>query len=198
MSLTAVEVDGSRVVLRTSGAPAYTSYSPSPGVFVVDLTSTNRDASVVVPATLPPAVASLSADDVVEMGSHLTRITLRLTQSLHPEVSAIEKAVVITIPATAIAIENSPSVEPLAAVVPTSEPVVLAEAPAPEPVVETIEPAPAPAPAPKAEDVSLPRARTLRHIAANARDIAPDFLNSLVKLFLPQSRNKDISSFLDK
>ena len=29
--LKAVEVDGSRVVLRTSGAPAYTSYSPSPG-----------------------------------------------------------------------------------------------------------------------------------------------------------------------
>ena len=165
MSLTAVEVDGSRVVLRTSGAPAYTSYSPSPGVFVVDLTSTNRDASVVVPATLPPAVASLSADDVVEMGSHLTRITFRLTQTLHPEVSAIEKAVVVTIPATAIAIENAPSVEPLPAVVPAQEPVVLAETPAPEPVVETLEPTPAPAP--KAEEVSLPRARTLRHIAAN-------------------------------
>ena len=152
MTLTAVEIDGSRVVLRTSGAPAYTSYSPSPGVFVVDLTGTSRDAAVSIPAALPPAVASLSADDVVEMGSHLTRITFRLSQTLHPEVSAIEKAVVVTIPATAIAIETAPPVDALAAVVP-----VVAEAPAPEPVPE-----------PQVETISLPRARTLRSISADA------------------------------
>ena len=42
MSLDAIEVDGSRVMLRTSGTPAYTSYSPSPTVFVVDLTGTAK------------------------------------------------------------------------------------------------------------------------------------------------------------
>ena len=54
ITLNAVEVDGSRVILRTSGAPAYTSYSPTPGVFVVDLTETARDAAVTIPQTLPP------------------------------------------------------------------------------------------------------------------------------------------------
>src|ERR1044071_5795029 len=95
LSLNSVEVDGSRVVLRTSGAPAYTSYSPSPGVFVVDLTSTSKGTGVLIPSTLPPAVASLSADDVVEMGNHLTRITMRLIEPLHPETSAAESSVVI-------------------------------------------------------------------------------------------------------
>ena len=59
MTLSAVEIEGSRVILRTSGAPAYTSYSPTPGVFVVDLTGTSRDAAVTIPATLPPAVTSI-------------------------------------------------------------------------------------------------------------------------------------------
>ena len=40
MALTAVELSSSRVTLRTSGTPAYTSYSPAPAVFVVDLTAT--------------------------------------------------------------------------------------------------------------------------------------------------------------
>jgi len=166
MTLTAVEIDGSRVVLRTSAAPAYTSYSPSPGVFVVDLTSTTRDAAVSVPSALPPAVLSLSADDVVEMGSHLTRVTFRLSQTLHPEVSVVEKAVVITIPATAIAIENAaPSLEPL-------PPVVAAAEPAPEPIQEPIGNAVVPAAeqAASPQPASLPRARTLRNIGAKSND----------------------------
>ncbi len=121
IALRTVEVEGSRVVLRTSGAPAYTSYSPSPGVFVVDLTGTSRDSSLALPATLPPAVASISADDVTEMGSTLTRITFRLTESLLPEVSAAENSVIVTIPATAIAIhESAPAVDVLPAVVPVA------------------------------------------------------------------------------
>jgi len=161
MTLSTVEIDGSRVVLRTSGAPAYTSYSPSPGVFVVDLTGTTRDDAVSIPATLPPAVLSISADDVVEMGSPLTRITFRLSQTLHPEVSVVEKAVVVTIPATAIAIENAaPSLDPLPAVVAVSEP---APEPTPEPILEPI-------PQPAAVSSSLPRARTVRRIGATADD----------------------------
>ena len=162
MSLSSVEIDGSRVVLRTTGAPAYTSYSPSPGVFVVDLTNTSRDAAVTVPeTTLPPAVVSISADDVVEMGSHLTRVTFRFSETMHPEVSTIEKAVVVTIPATAVAIESAPEVEVLPAVTPV-----------PQPAVETIEAEPQVAeiaePVAKSEDIPLSRARTLRGIAAKA------------------------------
>ncbi|HJQ36851.1 MAG TPA: type IV pilus secretin PilQ, partial [Thermoanaerobaculia bacterium] len=164
--------DGSRVTLKTTGAPAYTSYSPSPGVFVVDLTSTTKESSVLIPSVLPPAVASMTADDVVEMGSHLTRITFRLTESLHPEVAAVEKAVVVTIPATAIAIETAaPAVEPLAPVI------AAAPEPTPEPVVaEEHVAAAAPSGSATAEgsgrhiETALPRARMIRDIGAKSAD----------------------------
>src|SRR5436305_11623414 len=68
MSLDAIEVDGSRVMLRTSGTPAYTSYSPSPTVFVVDLTGTVKGSAVAIPSSLPSGVASLTAEEVTEMG----------------------------------------------------------------------------------------------------------------------------------
>jgi type IV pilus assembly protein PilQ len=179
IALNAVEIDGSRVVLRTNGAPAYTSYSPSPGVFVVDLTGTSRDATAVVPQTLPPAVISIAADEVVEMGSRLTRVTFRLAQQLMPEVAAIEKAVIVTIPATAIPITEAPAVEMLPTVTPlaaeaASEPVVepvaetIAEVAA-EPVVEAVEETistPAPAAARVIEDAALPRAKSIRSIDA--------------------------------
>lgn len=175
IALSAIEIEGSRVLLRTSGAPAYTSYSPSPGVFVVDLTDTGRDASVAIPATLPPAVASLAADEVVEMGNRLTRVTFRFSETLHPEVMAIEKAVVITVPATAIPIETAsagPTIEVLPAVTPVAEapaPVVetIADNPAPsiEPIAETIH-EPVAEPVAVAEEIALPRARSVRNISA--------------------------------
>src|ERR1051325_10659172 len=163
MSLTNVEIEGSRVLLKTTGAPAYTSYSPAPGVFVVDLTSTAKEAGGAIPAALPPAVASITADDVVEMGSHLTRITFRLTEPLHPEVSAADKAVVVSIPATAIAIESAPAAEPLAPVVAAAEPVA-------ETIESVPEPAPVPAPAPAVHETALPRARMIRDVAAKTAD----------------------------
>ncbi|HYC60632.1 MAG TPA: type IV pilus secretin PilQ [Thermoanaerobaculia bacterium] len=174
IALSAIEIDGSRVMLRTNGAPAYTSYSPSPGVFVVDLTDTGRDAAVIIPATLPPAVASLAAEEVVEMGSRLTRVTFRLSESLMPEVMAIEKAVIVTIPASAIPIETASSTAPQVEVLPTVTPL---EQPAPAaiaiadpvPTVETIaDPVEVPvtAPVPVAEEVLLPRAKAVRNISA--------------------------------
>ncbi|HEX8253701.1 MAG TPA: type IV pilus secretin PilQ [Thermoanaerobaculia bacterium] len=175
IALSAVEIDGSRVLLRTNGAPAFTSYSPSPGVFIVDLTDTSRNAGVTVPATLPPAVSSITADEVVEMGSRLTRITFRLAQTMQPEVTTIDKAVVITIPATAIPIEiaSAPSVETLPAATPVAqheEPAVIEESPAApiaEPVVEEITDA-VPV-VPRVEEV-LPRARAVRAINAVNND----------------------------
>ncbi len=172
MTLNAVEIDGSRVILRTSGAPAYTSYSPTPGVFVVDLTGTSRDAALTIPSTLPPAVTSIAAEEVVEMGNRLTRITFRMSSPMNLEVAALDKAVAVTIPATAIAIESAPSaIEVLPAVVPVAETITPDPIPEPvaepvsEPVVEEVVETPAPA---KAEAASLPRARTVRNIDARS------------------------------
>jgi len=168
--LSAVEVDGSQVVLRTSGAPAYTSYSPSPGVFVIDLTGTSRDAAAVVPSTLPPAVASISADEVVEMGTRLTRVTFRFADSIVPEITAGENSVVISVPASAVPIENVAStVDVLPAVVPLAPPVdsqpeaTIVEKPAPvaEAPAEVVE-----EPMTVADEVTLPRARAVKRIGA--------------------------------
>ena len=186
IALSAIEIEGSRVLLRTNGAPAYTSYSPSPGVFVVDLTDTGRGPTVAIPAVLPPAVASLSADEVVEMGNRLTRVTFRFTEPLSPEVMAIEKAVVIMVPASAIPIESAsaPAIEVLPAVTraepvvetataePIAEPIAEPTAePIAEPVVETIAETPAePIVEPVAAEIPLPRAKAVRTISASTRD----------------------------
>lgn len=169
--LTAVDVDGSRVVLRTSGAPAYTSYSPSPGVFVIDLTGTSRDVAAIVPALLPPAVTSLSADEVVEMGTRLTRVTIRFAESLSPEISAIDRGVVIAVPATAIPIETAAApVEILPAVI-ALEPHLTAE-PVAEPTEEPLTATATEVAEPQArvEEIALPRARAVRSIAAGTSD----------------------------
>jgi type IV pilus assembly protein PilQ len=167
--LTAVEVDGSQVVLRTSGAPAYTSYSPSPGVFVIDLTGTSRDASAVVPFLLPHAVTSLSADEVVEMGTKLTRVTFRFAESVIPEISAVDKGVVITVPATAIPIESASAVEILPAVTVRNDPEPAPEMLVEPAVVEEVPETPAHVDAQVVETTGervLPRARAVRSIGA--------------------------------
>jgi type IV pilus assembly protein PilQ len=174
--LGAVEVDGSRVILRTSGAPAYTSYSPSPGVFVVDLTGTSRDDAAVIPPVLPPAVLSMSADEVVEMGTRLTRITFRFAESFTPDVSAADRSVVVTVPARAIPIataETAPPVEVLPTVVASSR------TPSPTPIIPEPQPSVEALPTPVAEQVNepapvieeaLPRARSVKSIGASTND----------------------------
>ena len=173
IALSSVHVEGSRVLLRTNGAPAFTSYSPAPGVFIVDLTGTSREASAVVPATLPPAVISIAADEVVEMGNQLTRITFRLSEPLQPQVTSIENAVVVTIPATAIPIEiaeSLPADAPTAASSPTivDEPVATIE-PVVEPVAEVVEEEVI-EPVARVEEIPLPRARSVKRIDAVSDD----------------------------
>lgn len=170
--LNAIEIDGSRVVLRTSGAPAYTSYSPSPGVFVIDLTGTSRDAAAVIPAVLPSAVASISADEVVEMGTRLTRVTFRFSDPIAPEIAAADQSVVVTVPAAAVAADNLAStVDVLPAVVPATpqpEPAAIVETPASiaeQPAVEVVE-----EPVPAVEETALPRARAVKSINASMHE----------------------------
>ncbi len=183
--LKAVEVDGSQVVLRTSGAPAYTSYSPSPGVYVIDLTGTSRDAAALIPVTLPASVASLSADEVVEMGTRLTRVTFRFSDAVIPEIAAAEQSVVITVP-TASPIETVASaVDVLPAVVPAApQQEALVEQfvePRVEPIVETpaatiVEAAIIEEPVPHSnaeatiEAAALPPARSVKSIGATTAD----------------------------
>ena len=104
MSLTAVDVETSpspRIVLRTTASPVYNSYSPIPDLFVIDLTGASKAASLAIPSALPPSVGSISVDEVTEMGSRLTRVTVHLNQSGTIEASAEGNSVIINLPAAA-------------------------------------------------------------------------------------------------
>jgi type IV pilus secretin PilQ/predicted competence protein len=146
IALTSIGVEESRIVLRTSGAPAYTSYSAAPGVFVIDLAGTTRAADVAMPASFPPGVTSISADDVVEMGTTLTRVTVRLSAPLQPEISALENAVVVALPSPRTAVEELAEFIPVTPSPDTyREPVVteipVTELAVSEPQTRTLEPA---------------------------------------------------------
>jgi len=147
MSLTAIELETvptPRLILRTTATPAYTSYSPTPDTFVVDLTSASKAATLSLPATLPPSVSSISADEVTEMGNRLTRVTLHLTQPVSLEAAAAEKSVAIGLPAapaTSVAAATEPPLPPVTAV-----PQPPAETPKVEAKLEPkVEPLPEPA-----------------------------------------------------
>ncbi len=157
-SLTAVEVDASRVVLRTSATPAYTSYSPAPDVFVVDLASTTKAATVAIPATLPAGVTSISAEEAVEMGTRLTRVTFRLAHAATLQASASDKSVVVTVPEPAAPSSGVAASQPQTPAEPKADaPHVEVVADAHPPVVEpvaTVEPIP----------VASRKARTVRGV----------------------------------
>jgi len=104
MSLTAVDVETSpspRLILRTTASPVYTSYSPMPDLFVIDLTGASKAASLVIPSAVPPSVGSVSVDEVTEMGSRLTRVSVHLNQAGTIEASAEGNSIVISLPAVA-------------------------------------------------------------------------------------------------
>ena len=156
MTLNAIDVDAARVVLHTTGTPAYTSYSPSPAVFVVDLTATSKNAALTIPTTLPAGVTSITADEATEMGTRLTRVTFRLTQSVLPAASAFDNAVVVTMPAlssdTTVATTAAPEqhAEAAASDVPHVEPIAEAATPAVAEPVAKAEPLAPATPAQKA------------------------------------------------
>ena len=167
MSLTAVDLDGARVVLHTTGTPAYTSYSPSPDVFVVDLAATGKAAELKMPSAFPSGVTSIAAENAVEMGTRLTRVTFRFTQPMNPTASAGENAVVVTLPITDAKIEEPAPTPQMAVKAP--EP----EAPHIEPVAENAtrvaEPVVQSMPlehTPVAEVLPLAKARKLKNVAA--------------------------------
>jgi type IV pilus assembly protein PilQ len=181
MTLTSIETDSAsspRLILRTSGTPAYTSYSPAPNTFVIDLTGTARGSAIVIPSTLPPGVATIVADETTDMGNRITRVTLQLSSAVSPEASAADNSVVITVPAPAVADaaaispvaniaaaqtprETEPHAEVVSEPVTTqvSEPIATAET-LPPVITEVAAVNTAPA-----RTASLPKARTLRNVA---------------------------------
>ncbi|HXG57984.1 MAG TPA: type IV pilus secretin PilQ, partial [Thermoanaerobaculia bacterium] len=143
---------------RTSGSPAYTSYSPAPGVFIVDLTATAKAADLVMPAAWPAGVTSAAAEEVVEMGNRLTRVTFHFDGSSMPEVAASEEgvSVLFTVPN---AVAETVAVDPLPQ---SAAPAV------------TSDDVPAAGPPARSEAKKLPRARTLRKVVASATDDSVD------------------------
>ena len=128
MSLTALDVETTpapRLILRTTASPVYTSYSPMPDLLVIDLTGASKGSSLVIPTALPASVGSISVDDVTEMGSRLTRVSIHLAQAAALAASAEGNSVVINLPVSAPVV---------AAVVPAPPPVETKTEPAPEPV----------------------------------------------------------------
>src|SRR5581483_6231932 len=155
MTLDAIEVTSTatpQIILRTSGAPAFTSLSPTPDQFIVDLSGTTKAAGLTVPSHLPSGVTSIRAEEVTEMGSKLTRVTVKLSQTGTPQASADGNSVVVAMPAAApatVAVAEAPAPAPV-----TTEPVV--EAPKPEPV---------------ADSKPLPKAKSLKRIDMSGSDV---------------------------
>src|SRR5579884_2411505 len=136
MTLNAIEVTSTatpQIILKTSGAPAFTSLSPTPDQFIVDLSGTTKAAGFTIPSHLPSGVVSINADEVTEMGAKLTRVTVKLAQTGTPQATADGDSVIIAMPAAAPA--------PVAVAVETPAPapaetVTVTEVPKAEPVAD--------------------------------------------------------------
>jgi type IV pilus assembly protein PilQ len=154
MLLTAIDIESApvpRLILRTTSSPVYTSYSPMPDVFVIDLTGASKAASLVIPSIFPSAIGSVSVEEVTEMGSKLTRVTVHLAQPGSIEAAAEENSISINLPAgsaPALA-EAAPAAKPDEA--PSQVKMAANTEPAPAVKVEEI---PAPASAPAIEPVA--------------------------------------------
>ncbi|MHB0969273.1 MAG: type IV pilus secretin PilQ [Thermoanaerobaculia bacterium] len=122
-SLTEVAFEGDsapRLVLKTTENPVYTSYSPQPDVFVVDLPRTSRDRSLTLPTAYPAGISSVAADEATELGVPLTRVTIRFDHPVTAAATATGESVHVTFDEsirTAEAPEAAPVLEPPAAVV---------------------------------------------------------------------------------
>jgi type IV pilus secretin PilQ/predicted competence protein len=127
----------SRLVLRTSGSPAFSSYSPQPDVYVVDLAQTTKSNAVAVPSNLPSFVASMSVDQAIELGKPLTRVTFRFTQPVSPTTASDGDAVVVTFPGSVSVAAAPVSIAAPEKAAP-SEPVTVVERPMVAPPLEIV------------------------------------------------------------
>jgi type IV pilus assembly protein PilQ len=107
MSVKSVRVENqpeARVIVETDGRPAYTGYHPQPDVYVVDLLKTVKQPGLVLPTNLPAYVASISADEVLELGKPMTRVTVRFREPVGAWASASGNGVEIGFESPAAAV----------------------------------------------------------------------------------------------
>lgn len=155
-SLRAEALPSPRLVLETTGSPAYTSYNPQPDVFVLDLPRTTKIYGLAVPTNLPSYVASVAADEAIEMGRPLTRVTVRFTTPMSATATTVDGDVIINFsePSMAAAgLDAPPEIEPIAS--PAAELPEVAEV-----ETEQIEQASTPQPV----EQNLPPAKRLRAV----------------------------------
>lgn len=95
LMLEKIEADSNTLILQTNVSPAFSSYSPQPGVYVVDLPQAGKRTDVSVPSQLPDAVLSVSADEAMELGANLTRVTIRLRPGVRPETVSFDRGIAI-------------------------------------------------------------------------------------------------------
>lgn len=95
LTLEKIEADANTLILQTNVTPAFSSYSPQPGVYVVDLPLAAKGPEALVPTSLPDAVASVSADEALELGAALTRVTIRLRSDARPETLSFDRGIAI-------------------------------------------------------------------------------------------------------
>lgn len=130
----------SSLVLETNAAPSFSSYSPQPMVFVVDLPLAVKAADVEIPSKLPAQIASVSADEAYELGSGLTRITIRLKENVKPEAIATGDGIEIRfnggVPAPAMSVKP-----PVKATLPAAPPVAATPIPATPTTATNLQPA---------------------------------------------------------
>lgn len=79
-----------QIVLAMAGKPGYASYSPQPDVFVVDLQRAVKASDLQIPSDLPAPLASISAEEAMELGIRLTRVTMRFSEPV--KVDTTERA----------------------------------------------------------------------------------------------------------
>lgn len=118
-TLTGLEFEAAptpRLVLHTTGKPAYTSYSPHPDVFVIDLPKTTKNDQLSIASTFPAPIVSVAADEAVELGSPLTRVTVRFSRATSPAASATGDSVVVTLDPSAAVQLTEAQVEAVAVV----------------------------------------------------------------------------------
>lgn len=131
-ALTGVAFEGDsapRLVLKTTASPVYTSYSPQPDVFVVDLPRTSRARALSVPTEYPAGISSIAADEATELGVPLTRVTIRFDRPVTAAATAVGESVEITFDES-IRVAEAPQVAPAFELPP---PVVAETIPEPEP-----------------------------------------------------------------
>ncbi len=102
-----------RLVLQTTEPPAFTSYRPQSDVFVVDLPRVVKASDLEIPTNLPGFIASISAEEVIELGAPLTRVTVRFMEPMSSTVGALDGAVVISFDEPASAVAAAVSEDPI-------------------------------------------------------------------------------------